>query len=192
MLKLICYLFAISLIVTSCTDAPSATTDTGADSVKKETAQDKDVYNEEQDIKNMISKMTNICEVAFTKDTSFIIGADTFAVALNHSCTGDSFLLPAKYIEVYKMDRFMAHDLKTDIVVKKNGVSILNKRIVKKDFKSVSDEVLNQYAVLFYGYMRTIDDSFYVHYSLSIPLTDVGIGVKAIISKDGSIRFGGN
>lgn len=191
-MKLICYLFAISLIVTGCTDAPSATTNSGADSIKKEAAQDKEVYNEEQEIKNMIREMNNICEIAFTKDTSFIIGNDTFDVALNHSCTGDSFLLPAKYIETYKMDRFVAHNLKTDIVIEKNGVSIMERRIEKKDFKSVSDEVLNQYAVLLYPILKQTGDSICIDYSLSIPLTDVGIGVRASILKDGSMRFSTN
>jgi hypothetical protein len=190
MIKLICYLFAISVMITSCTDATSTTTNSGADSIKKETAQDTDVYNEEQEIKNMISEMTNICEVAFTKDTTFIIGADTFTVTLNHSCTGDSFLLPAKYIETYKLPRFMAHNLKTDIVIEKDGVSILDKRIIKKDFESVADQSLNQYAVLLYPILKQTGDSIYIDYSLSIPLTDVGIAVRATILKDGGMYFG--
>jgi hypothetical protein len=90
------------------------------------------------------------------------------------------------------MDRFMAHSLKTDIVVEKNGIRILDKRIEKKDFGSLLDPGLKEYAVLQYGYMKTLNDTICIDYSISVPLTDVGIGVRASISKDGSIHYGNN
>jgi hypothetical protein len=198
MLKIICYLFFISLIITACTDASSTATGNGADSTKKDSATsvkaaiDKDVYNEEQEIKNMIREMTNICEAAITKDTVFIMGNDTLSVTFKHSCTGDSFLLPARYIEAYKIDRFMAHSLRSNIVVKKNGMGILDKRIDKKDYELVLDASLKEYAVLLYPKLTSSGDTIYINYSLSIPLTDVGIAVRASILKDGSIHYGLN
>ena len=140
----------------------------------------------------MIREMANICEIAVTKDTVFIVGNDTLSVALKHSCTGDSFLLPVKYIEAYKMDRFIAHPLKTDIIVEKNGVRILDKSIEKKDFGAFVDGDLKEYAVLLYPVLKQTGDSIYIDYSLSVPLTDVGIGVKAGIGKDGGLHFGLN
>lgn len=198
MLKVICCLFFISLIVTACTDASSSATGNGADSTKKDTtttvkaANDRDEYNEEEEIKNMIREMTHICENPITTDTVFVIGTDTLSIAFNHSCSGDSFLLHPRYIETYKMDRFMAHSLRSDIIVEKNGVRILDRRIEKKDFESVSDQVLNQYAVLLYPDLKISGDSILIDYSLSVPLTDVGIRVRARIGKDGGILFGRN
>jgi ABC-type transport system involved in Fe-S cluster assembly fused permease/ATPase subunit len=66
MLKVICYLFFVTLIITACTDFSSGRTGNGADSTKKDsaisvkTAIDKDVYNEELEIKNMIRKFVSI------------------------------------------------------------------------------------------------------------------------------------
>ena len=133
-----------------------------------------------------------MCENPVIKDTLFIIGSDTISVALNHSCTGDSFPLPAKYLEMYKLDRFMAHSLKTDIVVEKNGERIAQKRILKMNFESLLEPSLKEYAVLWYGYMGTVNDTIYIDYSITIPLTDIGIGVRASILKDGSIQYGRN
>jgi hypothetical protein len=198
MLKVICYLLSVSLIVTGCSDASSTTTANGIDSTKKDSsisvkaAQPKEEFNEEEDFKNYILEMTHICENPFTKDTVFTIGNDTFSVAVNHSCTGDSFQLPARYLTLVKGKPFTAHNLKTNIVIEKNGVSILDKRIEKEDFKAVSDEVLNQNAVLLYPILKQTGDSICIDYSLSIPLTDVGIGVRATILKDGSMNFGRN
>lgn len=194
MLKGICYLFVLSVIYTACTDASSTDTTNGADSIQKDSlavkvVQDKNAYNEEEEIKKLIWETAHICDVAFTKDTIFIKGNDTFTVAFKHSCSGDSFLLPAKYIETYKMDRFMAYSLQSDIIVEKNGVGIVDRRIQKKDFSAVSDPVLNQYAVLQYPDLKITGDSVSINYSLSVPLTDVGIGVRATILKDGSIHF---
>jgi len=192
MLKVICYLISISLVAAGCNNASSTATGNGPDSTQRETAKDKDIYHEEQEIKNMIREMVNICEIAVTKDTVFIVGNDTLSVAFSHSCNGDSFLLPAKYIEPFKIDRFIAHSLKTNIVIEKNGVTILDKTIEKKDFGSFVDGDLKRYAVLLYPVLKQTGDSIYIDYSLSVPLTDVGIGVKVGIGKDGGMHFGLN
>jgi hypothetical protein len=197
-LKIFCYLLFISLIYTGCNDASTTVQKDGIDLTKKDSSstvnvvQDRDEYQEEQEINNMLSEMTHICETPVVKDTVFIIGSDSISLAFNHSCTGDSFLLPSKYIETYKMDRFMAHSLKSDVIIEKNGVRILDKRIEKKDFGSLVDGDLKKYAVLLYPNLGITGDTIYINYSISVPLTDVGIGVRASILKDGSIQYGKN
>lgn len=192
MIKLICYLFAISLMVTSCTDATSTTTNNGADSIKKETAADRDVYQEEQEIKKMISNMSQLCENAITMDTSFMVGKDSILVVFSHSCTGDSFPIPARYLEPYHLDHFMAYPLRSEIIVEKNRKRILYTKITKDDFISLLDHSLNKYGVLLYPDLEISGDTINISYSISIPLTDVGIGVRATILIDGNIHFGRN
>jgi hypothetical protein len=86
----------------------------------------------------------------------------------------------------------MAHSLKSDVIIEKNGVRILVKRIEKKDFGSLVDGDLEKYAVLLYPEPGVTGDTIYLDYSISVPLTDVGIGVRASILKDGSIHYGKN
>jgi hypothetical protein len=37
--------------------------------------------------------------------------------------------------------------------------------------------------------MQLVNDTIELHFSISIPLTDVGIGVKAIIDHNGKITY---
>lgn len=198
-MKAICYLFIASLIYTGCNDTAITVKRKNADSTHRDSSapvskasQERDEYNEEEDIKNLIRDMSQLCNNPVTKDTIFIIGNDTVSLVVNHACTGDSFSLPAKYLEPIKLDRFMAHSLKSDIIVKKNGVRVLDKRIEKEDFGSLVEGDLEKYAVLFYTNIKRENDTVYIDYSLSVPLTDVGIGVRVSIQKDGSLRFGRN
>jgi hypothetical protein len=194
----ICYLFFVSFIYAGCSEAATTGNNNSVDSTKRNSSssvkasKERPEYNEAADIKNMIREMSQICEHPVSKDTVFIMGNDTVSIAFNHSCTGDSFLLPAKYIETYKMDHFMAHSLKSDIIIKKNGVKLLGRRIEKKDFGSLVEGDLKDYAVLLYPIIERENDTIYIDYSISVPLTDVGIGVRASIKKDGSIQFGRN
>jgi hypothetical protein len=128
-LKIICFLFIASLIYTGCSNAATTMKSNGADSAQRDssspvskTSQERGEYSEEEDIKNLIREMSQLCNNPITKDTVFILGNDSVSLAFNHSCTGDSFPLAAKYLETYKLDHFFAHSLKSDIIVKKNGV----------------------------------------------------------------------
>jgi hypothetical protein len=198
LLDTIFYLFFTSVIFTGCSDIATTGKSKSADSTKRiksssvKAYEERGVYNEEEEIKSFIRQMAQLCENPVTKDTVFIIGKDSISLTFNHNCTGDSFPLPAKYLETYKLDRFFAHSLKSEIEVKKNGVSILNKRIEKRDFGSLIDGDLKEYAVLLYPNLGTTGDTIYIDYSISIPLTDIGIGVRANILKDGSIQYSSN
>ncbi|MBO9203992.1 MULTISPECIES: hypothetical protein [Niastella] len=199
-LKTIPYLLFISLVFAGCSDVATTEKSKGADSTKRvgsstvKAVEEKgeyneEGYNEEEEIKNFIRQMSQLCENPVIKDTVFIMGKDSVSLAFNHNCTGDSFPLPAKYLETYKLDRFTGHSLKSDIAVKKNGVNVLNKRIEKGDFESLIDGNLKEYGVLLYPHIGAVGDTIYIDYSISIPLTDIGIGVRASILKDGSVQY---
>lgn len=73
--------------------------------------------------------------------------------------------------------------------VEKNGTGILDTMIYKKDFNRFLDENLRQYGVLLYPVLKASNDIIQINYSISIPLTDVGTGVTAKISKEGVLSF---
>lgn len=46
-----------------------------------------------------------------------------------------------------------------------------------------------KYGALFYSGFKLLNDSIELHYSISIPLTDVGIGVVIRLDRDGRIVY---
>jgi hypothetical protein len=48
------------------------------------------------------------------------------------------------------------------------------------------DTPLNKYATLLYPTLKLNNDSIQIHYNISIPVTDVGIGIKINFDKKGN------
>ena len=128
-------------------------------------------------------------------DTTVLLGSDTFRIKLTHHCLHDSaVIVPVKYLKPYGLKEFITHNFVSDILVKRNDSVILNRVVSKNDFGKVEEENLLKYGILIYPYIGKVDkekQEVTIAYSLSIPLTDVGQSVRAIVNRNGTIEFKG-
>jgi hypothetical protein len=154
---------------------------------KKQTT---DSVNTDNELTGIMNEYTGMYTAPFVKDSSYILEGDTIRLSLKHYCLMDSaIVIPKKYVGVYGLDSFITHNFITVLTVEKNGEKVADKKITKKDFIKYEDASLIEYGVLLYPTIRKQDDAITIDYSISVPLTDVGIGVRAIVKKDGNIEF---
>lgn len=131
------------------------------------------------DLKSEYSKTLNV-------DTTFARGLDTFRLLFNYKCLFDSSLLiPKKYVDIYGFESFKTHNFEANLILFKNRIKILDDKITKSKFANQIDESLKRYATLFYPYIKIEDSIIKVHFSVSIPLTDVGVATAYIAKFDG-------
>lgn len=98
-------------------------------------------------------------------------------------------ILPRRYTDIYKMDSFVTHNFATEVKIEMNNTVLYQKTINKADFNSVLHPEEKKYGVLFCPSMRRLNDTIRLRYSISIRLTDVGVGVTMKISKNGTVSY---
>lgn len=131
------------------------------------------------DFKSQYSKNYNV-------DTMFTRGADSFKLAFTYKCLFDNGLsIPEKYVGIYGFKNFKAHNFVANLVLYKNGGKIVDDKITKSKFTNQIDESLKQYGDLLYPSLKIEDSVIKVHFSISIPLTDVGVGTNYIAQLNG-------
>jgi hypothetical protein len=120
-------------------------------------------------------------------DTLFLLKrGDTLKVKLRHYCTYDGKInLPPRYLHMYGLKKFKAHNFITALQVKRNGRLIFKGFIKKDDFLNLLDDSLKKYGVLLFTNVEFDQDGLKIQYSITIPLTDVGRGFTLTISKLG-------
>lgn len=151
----------------------------------------KDTDLDEDDLKEILAEHIRSYKDPVTIDSTWFAGKDTFRLVLTYSCLMDSAVtVPAQYVKFYGLDSFVTHNFTSSLQVKKNGILLLDRTIKKQDFDKELDASLRNYGVLLSPYIKLFTDSVQINYSLSIPLTDVGIPVSAVVNKEGGIRFG--
>jgi hypothetical protein len=155
-------------------------------------SKEEDEANNENDLDMIMADYKEMADKPHIKDTMLLIDGDTFHVLVKHYPVPDSpIIVPKKYAAIFKLDSFSTSSLKTSVTITKNGKAILQREISKNDFLDLLYPALKDYAVLFTPDISSADGHIELHYSISIPLTDVGIGVAALIDKNGSIEFKG-
>lgn len=126
-------------------------------------------------------------------DTSLIDGKDSLHVYSKYYCLHDSSLtVPKRYIwGGDKPKDFIANTFANKIVVVNNKDTVFNRVIKKDDFLSVINDEEKKYATLFgphfHGFNKTTKELTF-SYSVSIPLTDVGVPACLVIDKKGKYR----
>lgn len=123
-------------------------------------------------------------------DTS--INGELF-VNLEHYCLYDNGIkIPEKYNWGQKKEVFLTHNFASKLLILNDQKQVLiSKIIVKKDFEQLLSEELRKYGVLLYPTFRNYDNErqiFQIHYSISIPLTDIGQSVILEVGLNGNIR----
>jgi hypothetical protein len=133
------------------------------------------------------SEIYNECIASYDKplniDTVFKRGGDTLELRLHYYCLKDSAIrLPKVYLDIYKMDSFITHNFETQLQLKRNGIIMLDTVVRKMDFEPLMDRYLKSFGTLRQPDVDISQDSIVLGYSISIPLTDVGIGARMSIT----------
>lgn len=119
-------------------------------------------------------------------DTTFSKDGKQYEIIFKHFCTLDSSLIiPAKYNFDTKKD-FTTHNFQSELSLLTDHHVIFKKEIDKRMFAELLDSTLNSYGALLYPNLSIRSDSIQIEYSISIPVSDIGIGVKI------SFNFKGN
>lgn len=124
-------------------------------------------------------------------DSSFILGKDTLFLSVKYYCTMDSaIVIPAMFLEPYRIDSFVTHNKNLEISVRKNGRETLNKLIDKSDFdEQILNDNLRNYGVIQKPSVRTDKKKINIGFRFSIPLTDLGIDVEMSIDSKGELHW---
>jgi|GEM_PF-6767670 len=133
-----------------------------------------------------IASYTEPCVI----DSGFKLGTDHYRLYVKDSCLMDSaIVIPKKYVSYYKLDSFVTHNFISWVRLEKNGETILDRVITKKDFTPLLDVSLRRYATIMCPGMSLKQDSIRLGYSISIPLTDVGQQKYVMIDAGGKLTF---
>jgi hypothetical protein len=120
-------------------------------------------------------------------DTFFFENGKKYKVHFNHFCTMDSSLvIPPKYNFDINRD-FVTHNFVSVVTLIFGNDTIFKKNITKSSFNNIIDTPLKKYGTLLYPTLSIKRDSIEIHYSISIPVTDIGIGVIIKFDKNGNI-----
>lgn len=129
---------------------------------------------------------------AVTFDTVIICNQkERFHLKSSYYCLFDDGInLPGKYVWEDTTKSFTTHNFCHKVQIVLNEDTIFNKTISRNDFLYHLYPALQNYAVLMEPSFsfNQIDQVFEFSYSLSIPVTDVGLAIKLSTDKSGNIR----
>ena len=122
-------------------------------------------------------------------DTSFLWKDTVYTLTLKHFSSMDSGLtIPAKY-NFDTNTAFTTHNFKSQLILVKQGDTVINKEITKDTFKKSLTPEFESYGTLLFPALRIKNDAIEIGYSLSIPVTDVGIPVAILFRTNGSYEI---
>jgi hypothetical protein len=142
--------------------------------------------NEDTDPKEVKRELIESYSKILSIDTTFYIDADKYKIVLMHYCTLDSaIVIPARYDFDTHTD-FITSNFESTIKIIKNQDTIFNKVIEKTLFKKLLFPQLDSFAILLFPNFKLSNDTIEIHYSISIPITDVGVSATIKIDTSGS------
>jgi Domain of unknown function (DUF4738) len=132
--------------------------------------------------KEFISQYSNRISI----DTSYFIDNTQKRVILTHHCNFDNAItVPGKYyFDDHK--EFVTHNFTSRVTILSGGDTIVSNQITKATFEGILYPELKSYAVLSFNSLKIKNDTVQIRYSISIPATDVGIGVSVNIDRNGN------
>ena len=123
-------------------------------------------------------------------DTSFEYNHEKLKISFKHYCTYDSALhLPSKYIGMYALKEFTTHNFKSILKISSGGNLMIDTTITKEMFSDKIFEEEKSYGALLYPHLSFSDKVVTIDYSISIPLTDVGVGASLECGYDGKLSI---
>ncbi|TBT96539.1 hypothetical protein CWI39_3672p0010 [Hamiltosporidium magnivora] len=100
-----------------------------------------------------------------------------------------SLIIPKMYVWEDSSSDFITHNYANDITITINEDTIFKKTILKEDFKKILDKSLRNYAVIMSPSFEYNKNNIKISYSISIPITDLGIGANFIIERNGTYKI---
>lgn len=127
-------------------------------------------------------------------DTLLIEGNDSLNLSLKYYCQKDrNLIIPKNYVFEEKDPKdFLTHPFACDIKLVQHGKTIFEKTIRRNNFDVVLSEQLKKYGILTEPYSPKYNQEtgdVILAYSISIPVTDIGIGVQIKINKNGTFTL---
>jgi hypothetical protein len=124
-------------------------------------------------------------------DSTFLIHGNRYFLHLRQYCLFDSGIsVPVLYLEPYKLNRFVTHNFAADITLAKNDSVIIRKQITRDDFINEHTESnLAAFGAIDFGGAREFEDHIALHFSYSIPLTDVGVPISVDLYTNGKLKI---
>ena len=163
-------------------------TNTKADTTKSVAKTDTTQQDDEEDV-DFRHEFISLYQKPVLIGTSFVDKGKQYEVIFRHYCTMDNGLVvPAKYNFDTNRD-FITHNFVSDLTVLAGKDTVFQKHITKVTFQPLLDTLdtpLNKYGTLLYPTLDINKDSIQIHYSISIPVTDVGIGADIKFDKKGN------
>jgi hypothetical protein len=123
-------------------------------------------------------------------DTNFLVGNLEYRLQFEHYCLYDTLVIPEKYSWSNNPQDFITHNFESKVLLAQGKDTIVSTIIRKDAFEQNLDNSLLKYGVLLYPSYRGFNqaqNAVQIHYSISVPLTDVGKGVELEIGLDGNL-----
>ena len=97
----------------------------------------------------------------------------------HHFCLKDNAInLPGKILKIYRLKEFRTHSFQSTLRIVAGKKIILDTVIPKAMFTKYLFAEENEFGVLLYPKLLFSPNKLSVNYSISVPLTDVGVGVS--------------
>lgn len=141
-----------------------------------------------RELQNIVQDYIRLYGDTIKIDTSFNRNEKKITVSFRHFCTYDSLIhLSGKFVGIYGLKEFITHDFKSTLKITNGEEIVIDTAISKEIFKDeiFSEETLN--GVLLYPNLSFSYDKMLIDYSISVPLTDIGIGVSLECKYNGGI-----
>jgi len=119
---------------------------------------------------------------------------DTIHLYCKYYCLHDSALIIPKKYSWSEKDHsdFVAHNPVTRIVLINNRDTVYNKIVAREEFNNVLYEALRNYVILlrpdYIGFDKNTGEVA-ISYSISIPITDLGVPATIAINEKGNYRI---
>lgn len=133
---------------------------------------------EQLDLDTVLYEYYKDCKDTFKIDRSIIYKNHIIQIKFLHYSTNDSLIhLPKKYLEIYKLNKFITHDFESFLKISSNDNILIDTVIRKNIFNSdvYEEEVL--YGTILHPVVKFNPKGISIYYSYSIALTDIGIPV---------------
>ena len=153
------------------------------------------IANEEEGptLQEVLDDMKDEYDRPLVVDTVFHMHGKELHLYVKHYCLMDSAIrIPKRYIFWDSLDSYVTHNLVTQVKLEEGDKTLLERMIRKEDFRQLlypDYSNLDSFAVLRRPNIDLKGDIIRLGYSISIPLTDLGVGYSALIDEKGGVSF---
>jgi hypothetical protein len=160
------------------------------DSMSAQHRGQKDDESPAGELTNLFNEYVKRYATPVSLDSVFTLGGETFHLHVKHYCLMDSALVvPGGYVYLYKLDSFVTHNFVSQVRLDKNGKTIYSGMVNKKDFEKFLEFPLRKYGALLSPQIHIGNGEIDLDYNISIPLTDVGVGVTVVMDRNGGVDY---